>query len=705
MLWWQLRQLRSKNPNTRRKVANELGKSRDARAVEALVAALSDGSEDVRKTAADALESIDPTWAKSEAGKQAIPTLVGALEDRSESVMRTAAGVLGRIGDTRAVEPLVAALAAEDSQVRQAAADALERIDSNWAKSEAAKQAVPALLSCLTGVRRLQAKSEQNISDIRRDKGSWESSAHEVLAVAGAKQAVPNLAAALKERVSSALHALDVLGKIGDAQAVEPLVAVLTNKDSHLRKAAAATLRAIDPNWAKSEAAKRAIPTLVGTLKNSSESVREAAAGVLGKIGDTRAVEPLVAALAAEDLQVQHAVRVALDRFVPNWAKSEAAKQAVPTLVAGLSRRGDKSSRDAAYVLGEIGDVRAVEPLVVALADKDVNMRGLAERALCAIDPNWTKSEAAQRAVPALVSALVNGDSDTGRAAEDALGRIDPNWAKSEAAKQAVPNLLATLRRRGSGAPHAADVLGKISDARAAEPLVEALAAIDSADREAAATALDRFVPNWAKSEAAKQAVPTLVAALKQRGNEGPRHAAKVLGKIGDVRAVEPLVAALADEHLSADWRREAAIALEKIGDVQAVEPLVEALADKHSDVRREAAIALRGIDQNWAKSEAAQRAVPALVRALVNGDSDVPQAAEDALDRIDPNWADSEAAKERGVKFCKHDWIYDTKVHHRCSLCFARRWHVWDVRSDERGYGHGCSKCGYCEQDGIVVR
>ena len=64
--------------------------------------------------------------------------------------------------------------------------------------------------------------------------------------------------------------------------------------------------------------------------------------------------------------------------------------------------------------------------------------------------------------------------------------------------------------------------------------------------------------------------------------------AAGALGQLGDARAVEPLIAALADRDSAV--RVSAAGALGQLGNAQAVEPLIAALADRDSDVRVSAA-------------------------------------------------------------------------------------------------------------------
>lgn len=67
------------------------------------------------------------------------------------------------------------------------------------------------------------------------------------------------------------------------------------------------------------------------------------------------------------------------------------------------------------------------------------------------------------------------------------------------------------------------------------------------------------------------------------------------MGKIGDKRAIKPLIAAL-KERLYYDMRSKAAQALGKLHDPRAVEPLIAALKDGDDDVRHEAANALEAL-------------------------------------------------------------------------------------------------------------
>lgn len=91
----------------------------------------------------------------------------------------------------------------------------------------------------------------------------------------------------------------------------------------------------------------------------------------------------------------------------------------------------------------------------------------------------------------------------------------------------------------------------------------------------------------------AAPAVPFLIDMLKDKDEDVRVNVAIALGKIGNPRAVEPLIIALKDE----DVRFSSALALGDIKDPRAVEPLIVALNKKEEEVlRRSAAEALGNI-------------------------------------------------------------------------------------------------------------
>ncbi|MCJ7471087.1 HEAT repeat domain-containing protein [Candidatus Bathyarchaeota archaeon] len=104
-----------------------------------------------------------------------------------------------------------------------------------------------------------------------------------------------------------------------------------------------------------------------------------------------------------------------------------------------------------------------------------------------------------------------------------------------------------------------------------------------------------------------KPNVERLIKALKDEDFHVRIEAAEALGKIGDERAVEPLIEALKDKYdKDRGVRMIAARALGEIGE-PAVGPLIEALKDKDNYVRRDAAGALGEI--SWQPKDDVEKA------------------------------------------------------------------------------------------------
>lgn len=109
------------------------------------------------------------------------------------------------------------------------------------------------------------------------------------------------------------MAAASALGEIGDPRAVEPLIAALRDRDWGVRGEAAKALEKIDPNWPKSEAAKRQVPEFIAALRDRNS--REEAAKALGQIGDAKAVRALTSALRNESDYNRKEIRGSLKRI------------------------------------------------------------------------------------------------------------------------------------------------------------------------------------------------------------------------------------------------------------------------------------------------------------------------------------------------------------------------------------------------------
>jgi HEAT repeat protein len=248
----------------------------DIRAIDPLIARLGDTSHVVRLAAAltlalhgdrltDEPELLMARLRSSHEGDMALEVLTAALQDEADDVRQAASEALGRLGDARAVEPLVARLGDKHEKhgVRKAAGEALGRLGDAHA------------------VEPLIAHLQDEWYDAER------TAAITALGQIGDARAVAPLMARLREkREGLYIHqaAITALGQIGDARAVEPLIAILT--DNNLRRHAVEALgqigdaRAVKPLWdiqyyQLEEDEKRCIAEVLKKLEATPEGRQE----------------------------------------------------------------------------------------------------------------------------------------------------------------------------------------------------------------------------------------------------------------------------------------------------------------------------------------------------------------------------------------------------------------------------------------------
>ena len=275
------------------------------------------------------------------------------------------------------------------------------------------------------------------------------------------------------------------------------------------------------------------------------------------------------------------------------------AEEDIDGLVEALGSNDGLTRQRAALALGDIGGVKAAEPLIRALGDPLTAVREAAADSLALLG---------NPAVGPLVELIEHPEASE-------------NYEEPEAAE-------GTMKVTGSGGRrwevetrrdlrrvYAAAILGEIADPAAVEPLVRALHDRNDDLRCQASGALAKF---------GRRAVEPLAAMLADPDPEVRIVAAGVLGDTGDPAAVEPLVAALRDRN--PDVRGAAGGALFRIGDA-AVEPLIAATKDADRNVRLYAAGALKYIGNS--------RAIDALQELARSGDTEERSVAEDAIEKI----------------------------------------------------------------------
>lgn len=156
--------------------------------------------------------------------------------------------------------------------------------------------------------------------------------------------AVPILAKQLKEgNLVEQVRAAAVLGRIRHPNAVIALAGQLTDKDRDVRESCAEALV---------EIGRVAVPELVNKLQTGDSIVRRLAATSLGKIADSRAMQPLVGLLndKAPDMRL-----VALEGLA-----NMRAAGAVPAIAKHLQDPNDAVARLALTALERIGSPEAI---------------------------------------------------------------------------------------------------------------------------------------------------------------------------------------------------------------------------------------------------------------------------------------------------------------------------------------------------------
>ena len=246
--------------------------------------------------------------------------------------------------------------------------------------------------------------------------------------------------------------------------------------------------------------AARDVRGLIRLLKHRDLDVQYGAAEALGEIGDSGAVEPLIAALKNDEY-----VGV---RWKAAEALSKIGAPSVEALIGALRHPDDDVRWKAVIALGEIGDPRAIGSLISLLCDEDRFVKSHAALALGTIG---------EPAVNPLLRALREGDGNLRWGAAIALGKIrDPRAiepliraladkyenvraesASSLAAmgKPALGPLLRFLKfSDGPVRLEVVTVLGELHDTDAIHPLVQMLENADDDERKEIADALDAIL-------------------------------------------------------------------------------------------------------------------------------------------------------------------------------------------------------------------
>ncbi len=237
-------------------------------------------------------------------GPRAVHGLVQVLESGEPALKIEAAGMLARIKDPSAGVPLVRLLAAGDAGIRKAGSLALEQLAGVLDTA-----AVTALIEALAA-----RQDEDHRATIARLLGLIPSAVEPLCGMLKHPQAdARETAALILEQVLEPRSADALVDAMSDPSVQEIVVRTL-KKLGAIRERIADTfnaLRDVEGSVEREDARMAAVIALLGVGRPSVEIlieylddddwvVREAAADLLGKIGDVRAVEPLMKRLQSD---------------------------------------------------------------------------------------------------------------------------------------------------------------------------------------------------------------------------------------------------------------------------------------------------------------------------------------------------------------------------------------------------------------------
>ncbi len=597
----------------RSNAAESLGKLKDPKTLCPLIKALKDPDYSVRYNAAFALSQIkDP---------KAVEPLIATLKDSVYSVRSNAAYALGQIKDPKSIEPLIATLKDSVYPVRNSGTEALGEIGTPSIEpliTTLKNPDFPAANTVAEALSKIGGPAVKPLIDSLKDPDQTVRSnvAYALGEIKDPKSIEPLIESLNDPSYSVRMTTSQALGNIKDLRVVEPLIETLKDPDYYVRSNAAYALGEIkdpksiapliatlnDPNYnMRTDAIKTlrkigaaSVEPLIEDMKNADSKTRHTSIFLLKEIGDPRAIRPLLSLQYDSDKEIRSNALEALIsitsvyheelieelkdsnhnhrdvtanllkklQWIANNDEEEAyyfmslnnfeecikiGKPAVIPLITALEGTGDYTRKKAAESLGELGDERAIVPLLKSLQDSDPNHRYVCSNVLK--DLNWTPKNEEE-------------------AAYYHMSQNNFERCVTIGAPATIPLIIALEGTGDYTRKKAAEILGMIGDERAIHPLLESLKDSDHQHRNICANALKKlnWKPKTTKEDAyyqmsqnnfencvklGSESITPLITALEGTGDYTRKKAAESLGIIGDPQAINPLTKSLKEKDKS----------------------------------------------------------------------------------------------------------------------------------------------------------
>jgi HEAT repeat protein len=603
-----------------------------------LIADLKKGdAEKVR--AAEKLETMGP------AAAEATTPLIELFSTKNEDVRLHAALALGKIGKA-AIEPLTAALAADDADIRFYAAWSLAF------NGPAAKSAAPALFKALgdksDAVRRKAAYALGRIEPdpdaavtalialLTDANPDVRGAAQSALAAQGSA-AVPKLVELLSDKLVVRGPAIAALADIGPGAGA----AIPKLKELMLRPEMGAAAPAGD---ALAKIGAAAIPALVEATESDKRPVREAGIRGLEVVG-IPAVPALVDLLGSKHVDMRRDAAQYLSGYPVNekmvviglgYATKDTDLEVRRLALIGIQSRGPGAKLAEPYVSALLtdGDPQMRLQAFHTLANLGVDAKPGLKKALESAEPSIRINTASlmmqlnlepKLAEPVLVEAIKSGDTAQKTQAAYTLSK------RGLGAEVVLPIFFAGLKDKAANVRRlSAEALREYgAKAREAGPQLTAL--LEDTDESVRGQAFDTLGNIGLEP---KELFAAASKILRAKGDKLNAAAAATIRRLGPTMLPEVVAALRADDAKSADGAGLRLVCLQTLtmsgpGAKEAMPDLMKALGDPSPKVRLTAARALGNLGPD------AKNAVDALTGLQNDSDGSVKAIAKAAVAQI----------------------------------------------------------------------
>ncbi len=457
---------------------------------------------------------------------------------------------------------------------------------------------------------------------------------------------------------------IDSVGKVDKTGSIAFLIEALNDPNIEVKKSTISSLEGVND----------ALEPLLEILQFRNEEIYDILINNIVKIGKKADIDIIINYLNKENLNIKKSIPIILGKLKD--------KKAVDSLIESLNDKNPVVRKNSIKALEYMIELKDVKFIFKKLNDENIEVRKTAVKVLGSIG--------SKRAIRPLLELLKDKDEAIRTLAVKSLDKI---LIKSKSFKEVYD----VLKRRNLVARREAVKLlaGATDDPDALRILIRLLNSKDARIRRLAYNAILKLKVSQDKLD------DSIIEALKAKEWLIRKNSAKIVGKIGDDKTIDPLFELLNDPKSGvrgaatdalanyikfndsknitkiielaknalekSDWkvRRSAVNILIKIGADYAVEALIKCLNDKDVYVKSWAAKSLGKmreiknlepltnlIKDNDSKIRLSaihalgeigdKRALEPLINAIGDDNWEVRKEIENALNRIDPKWMQS---------------------------------------------------------------